>query len=614
MKSNTINRIIILCGILFICVVCFLCSCANNEINNNFETIPHGMTSDGFTNLSTNISNTKPSIEETTIVPELKPCVHEFNDIFNFDESGHWNVCILCDEINEVINHNMSIDDNDCTTSIVCVDCGFVLINGNTMHTFSNQLTHDDISHWYVCQNTNCNITSDKINHKSSTPTGDCTENIICIDCNYIINTGMNTHNFTSDFISDTGYHWNKCTNANCMQINNKTEHTFNIEDNDCTTSVFCSDCKYVLVNANNNHSFDGPIYTDDKYHWIACSNENCNIVGEKEEHISNGYPTEYENEYCIECNRILKSKMNFKEVNETVWVVSTVNIRENPSTSANKFGQFKTNEKLIRIGISDEGWSKISWNGKIVYCSSDYLTKDEPIIYPMTYEDETMKITITREWYENAWCYVAHLEFSDYTRFGTSCANGRYKNGYETTSNAAKRLSAIFAVNGCYSAPYLNYGVIRNGVVCHENKVGYVAGYSSATGIFGDIVKNKYTGPTLAELAESKTVTDTFCFGPAFLVDGKVLTNTDTSRAQRTFIGTNGNPGDIWIVVSDGRYIDGESAGLRYNQCAQLLLNKGCTYGIPLDGGGSSTMVFKGHVLNAVKKERAVVDFIFVK
>ena len=86
--------------------------------------------------------------------------------------------------------------------------------------------------------------------------------------------------------------------------------------------------------------------------------------------------------------------------------------------------------------------------------------------------------------------------------------------------------------------------------------------------------------------LVESGLVTDTFSFGPPILVSGSVNAGSDTSRAQRTFIGTNGNPGDIRIVVSEGRNADGESAGLTYSQCARLLAEKGCTFGIPLDGG----------------------------
>ena len=79
--------------------------------------------------------------------------------------------------------------------------------------------------------------------------------------------------------------------------------------------------------------------------------------------------------------------------------------------------------------------------------------------------------------------------------------------------------------------------------------------------------------------------------------------------------MGTNGKAGDIWLCVSDGRYNDGESAGLTYLECGQYLQTKGCTFALSLDGGGSSTMVFEGEVLNAEKgHERTVVDFVYFK
>ena len=116
--------------------------------------------------------------------------------------------------------------------------------------------------------------------------------------------------------------------------------------------------------------------------------------------------------------------------------------------------------------------------------------------------------------------------------------------------------------------------------------------------------------------MVKAGTVTDTFQFGPCFLLDGKIIGDKNsTSRAQRTFIGTNGKAGDIWLCVSDGRYNDGKSAGLNAYECATYLQSKGCTLGIPLDGGGSSTMYFNGQVLNAAKSgQRAVADFVVFK
>lgn len=231
---------------------------------------------------------------------------------------------------------------------------------------------------------------------------------------------------------------------------------------------------------------------------------------------------------------------------------------------------------------------------------------------YPKVYEDETGKITITKEWYKNAWCYVAHLEFSDYSRFGTACANGEY-GSFETIYDASVRMGTIFHVNGCYSAPYLNYGVVRSGVVCNNKPCNVPGVYSRNTGKFTSPAGVGVSGASLSSLAESGRVTDTFCFGPAMLVGGSIKCGDSGGRAQRTFIGTNGKPGDLWVVVSDGRMIDGVSPGLTYKECAQFLKSKGCTFGVPLDGGGSSTMVFQGEVLNKATG-RAVVDSVYFK
>ena len=314
-----------------------------------------------------------------------------------------------------------------------------------------------------------------------------------------------------------------------------------------------------------------------------------------------------------------------FEDVDEIVYAISTVNVRSGPSTDDTILGSLSYGESVQRTGVGSKGWSRVIYNGEEAYVYASYLSTTNPAQdtsgYPKTYSDATCSITITKEWYENAWCYIAHLQFTDYSRFGTSCANGAYNNGYETTSHAASRLNAIFAVNGCYSAPYLNYTVVRSGELCNGSgrNTWVPAVYSSQNGLLQSAWETGGTagiaGVNVDSLVESGAVTDTFCFGPPILVNGSVSTGSDTSRAQRTFIGTNGNPGDIWIVVSEGRNADGESAGLTYTQCARLLAEKGCTFGVPLDGGGSSTMVFQGKVLNSAKAgQRSVVDFVYFK
>lgn len=381
---------------------------------------------------------------------------------------------------------------------------------------------------------------------------------------------------------------------------------------------------------------------TSKGYTKVTCSLCNNEITKDETKALGHDYlvktisPTAKEKGYdlhtCSRCGNSYKDNytdpiVTYTEVNETVYANTTVNVRKGPGTSYELLGTLHAGDTIIRIGIGDNGWSKVEYNGSVAYMYSEYVQTTKPAIansssYPMTYSDGTCTITIYKEWYQDAYVYAAHLQFSDYSRFGTSCANGSYNNGYETTSSAAKRLGAIFAVNGCYSAPYLDYTVVRSGKIWNgANRNLCLPGiYSSKNGLLrsgweGNQGTAGISGRNIQELVDAGELTDTFCFGPPGLINGVNVSGSDTSRAQRTFIGTNGNAGDIWVCVSDGRYNDGKSAGLTFSEAMNFLITKGCTYGVHLDGGGSSTMYFNGKVLNAANgNQRAVVDFVYFK
>lgn len=319
------------------------------------------------------------------------------------------------------------------------------------------------------------------------------------------------------------------------------------------------------------------------------------------------------------------------KDIDKTLYTTASLNVRSGPDAEYDKLAAYQYAEEVKVTGKTDNGWYRVNYNDSVGYVSGKYLTETKPEVketvssskaevsksFPITYSDSTCNITITKEWYKNAWCYAAHIVFSDYDRLGTSCGNGKY-GGTETTSHAAKRLGAMLCVNGCYSAPNLHYAVARDGVVYNDKACWTPAVYNSNNGLLLSAWETGGTpgiaGVQLSTLVSEGKVTDTFCFGPPILVNGNVSSSSDSSRAQRTFIGTNGNAGDIWIVVSDGRYNDGESAGLTYKECSSYLASKGCTFGVPLDGGGSSTFVWNGKVLNAVFSQRSVVDFLYFK
>jgi uncharacterized protein YgiM (DUF1202 family) len=67
-----------------------------------------------------------------------------------------------------------------------------------------------------------------------------------------------------------------------------------------------------------------------------------------------------------------------FSAVRETVTAKDYVNLRTLPSvthTDSKIIGKLKNGESANRVGISDNGWSKLEWNGQICYAVSNLLT-----------------------------------------------------------------------------------------------------------------------------------------------------------------------------------------------------------------------------------------------
>lgn len=228
-------------------------------------------------------------------------------------------------------------------------------------------------------------------------------------------------------------------------------------------------------------------------------------------------------------------------------------------------------------------------------------------------YQSKTGSIEITKEKIENVNVYIAHLIFTDYTRFKT------VYHSTATTSQAANYVNAIFCVNG--SAAKINgSGEMHDRIIPDFSAEKYCtpALYSQDTGLLFQGFNGPYRNMKLKTIRDKGIATDTFGFGNAFLKDGEVINSQGGTRRPRTFIGTNEKPGDIWLCVSEGDCINNNGPGLTHYECAKILQSKGCTLGYPLDGGGSSTMVFQGEVLNTPSEkgvERGWIgDFVYFK
>lgn len=70
---------------------------------------------------------------------------------------------------------------------------------------------------------------------------------------------------------------------------------------------------------------------------------------------------------------------MKFTEVNEQVTAKDSTNLRNIPSQGEDSAVMYtlKNGEIAVRTGVSDSGWSRLTYDGKTVYAVSSYLTTD---------------------------------------------------------------------------------------------------------------------------------------------------------------------------------------------------------------------------------------------
>jgi exopolysaccharide biosynthesis protein len=108
--------------------------------------------------------------------------------------------------------------------------------------------------------------------------------------------------------------------------------------------------------------------------------------------------------------------------------------------------------------------------------------------------------------------------------------------------------------------------------------------------------------------LAAGRNVSDSMA-----AVEGIKSSFTDV-RHPRTFVAINKDSTRIFVCTVDGR--QASSVGMTFDEMADFLRNIGAWDGINLDGGGSTTMVVRGVVVNSpsdASGERPVANSLHV-
>ena len=279
---------------------------------------------------------------------------------------------------------------------------------------------------------------------------------------------------------------------------------------------------------------------------------------------------------------------------------------------------EVNTEEKIVdnsdEISNSSDGTSDIN--------DDISSKKGEAVITENSYSDENIEISIETDRENETTFYVADITIKNPNLLKTAFANNSYgRNIKDETSSIASENNAILAINGDFYG-FRNSGyVLRNGVVYRDSVS--TDGYGEALVIDDEgnfkIINESET--SMSEL-ESQGVLQVLSFGPALVENGESVVgeNDEVGKAMvsnpRTAIGQVG-PLHYIMVVSDGR--TSESEGFTLKELSNILIDRGCITAYNLDGGGSSTMVFNGKVINKPTtngksiKEREVSDIVYI-
>ena len=273
--------------------------------------------------------------------------------------------------------------------------------------------------------------------------------------------------------------------------------------------------------------------------------------------------------------------------------------------------------EEAGRAAVRVEGSPEIS---TAPAQNSGNIAGQSPVSTATSYQDENITITLTKYREYDTSIYVADITLSSPEYLQTALAQNAYgKNVTEKTSEMAVENGAILAINGDYYGSQESGYVLRNGVLYRDTaERGQEDLVIYGDGSFEIITEDDVTAQELLERGAVQILS----FGPALVIDGEISVSTgeEVGKAKssnpRTAIGLIDDLHYVF-VVSDGR--TDESEGLSLYQLAEFMAGLGAETAYNLDGGGSSSMVFNGNVINNPTtsgnriKERSVSDIVYI-
>lgn len=235
------------------------------------------------------------------------------------------------------------------------------------------------------------------------------------------------------------------------------------------------------------------------------------------------------------------------------------------------------------------------------------------------TYEDATISVKYWSEFLMRSDCHFAEVKIAHPTQLRSAYAGGEFDSSARyTPQDIANQINAVVAINADFCG-YRNTGVIVRQNTLYRNKPnGWDVLLIDSNGDFH--IMNDRDVESSGVLDEYEIV-NSFEFGPSLVIDGEINIINPNSGCGETYNMHHSSPRTAIGQLDELTYllcvVEGKSNtswGVLTSQMAELMLQKGCVQAYNLDGGKSSTLIFKGEPMNNVLwgGQRVVSDILY--
>lgn len=271
---------------------------------------------------------------------------------------------------------------------------------------------------------------------------------------------------------------------------------------------------------------------------------------------------------------------------------------------------------------VTAPGWADVELNAQGFLDDSEYVYADDENGHWM-FVNETLRVVIERTYEEpdkkhpfycftaNIWCDTAAGELPT-TVFKDP---EKKKSAKDFMRNIALDNKVVFGTTTDYyiyriKASYPTGIEVRNGEVIFDDphkleyKWGSMPTYETLALYrdgHGESLPNREKS---AQQYVDEDALQVYSFGPCLVKDGKLTEYAEklcnTSYNPRLAIGV-AEDGHYIVVMCEGRVK--RSKGVQMAYLAQLMLDRGCSIAVNMDGGQSAAIAFMGHQMNQVVK-----------